>query len=492
MVVPGSPRMVVLVALAALVIPSSDVSATRSQRPLTPTRSVAYLASPQASAPGSTGRLAATRPAAPRWVLTRTDRRTGWVELSSTPTNAASTGAEAAPDGHGYVGAGDFLAGQTVAAGVWSSTVTLKARGTLLITPRVRAYRLDRHGYHLLASATGRAVRLGKKRTRMTLPPVSLPAVSFRAGDRLYLDLGVKVTGAGSASGDGVLHQDNVGAAAALTFPHRVKSPTIGAKVWQPRPGVSWQWQISGKVDPSLPVQMYDIDLFDAQPAASAYRVPGFGTVHVPRGLNAGVISDLHRRGKIVVCYLDTGAYESYRPDAGLFPDVVIGASTGWAGESWLDIRTGSWHYFEPLIVARLDLAKRSGCDGVEPDQNNPWGNSPGFPIALTDQKSWYLEVARLAHDRGLSVGQKNGIETTDAVTIAAFDWNLNEECNKYSECAVLSGYIAAGKAVFQVEYQDESMTTSFCRADNAARFDGLLKRLELGSWRVACQPPRR
>ncbi|MDX6206418.1 MAG: hypothetical protein QOF39_2475, partial [Frankiales bacterium] len=50
MVVPGSPRMVVLVALAALVIPSSDVSATRSQRPLTPTRSVAYLASPQASA----------------------------------------------------------------------------------------------------------------------------------------------------------------------------------------------------------------------------------------------------------------------------------------------------------------------------------------------------------------------------------------------------------------------------------------------------------
>ena len=128
-------------------------------------------------------------------------------------------------------------------------------------------------------------------------------------------------------------------------------------------------------------------------------------------------------------------------------------------GEKWLDIRVASWPQYKALIEARLDLAKRSGCDGVEPDQNNPSGDRAGFAITLADQKAWYLEVARMAHDRGLSVGQKNGIETTDADTIAAFDWNLNEECNMYSECDVLSGFIKAGKAVFQVEYTDEGMT---------------------------------
>lgn len=234
---------------------------------------------------------------------------------------------------------------------------------------------------------------------------------------------------------------------------------------------------------------MYDIDLYDAQPAATSYRVAGFGTVHLDKGINAGVIQALHRRHKKVICYLDTGAWESYRPDERLFPRAVIGRSTGWSGERWLDIRRSAWPRFEPLIVARLDLAARSRCDGVEPDQNNPWGNNPGFAISLKDQKAWYLHIARLAHARGLSVGQKNGIESTDADTIAAFDWNLNEECNLYQECGVLRGYIAANKAVFQVEYVDEGMTAAkFCAADNRARFDGLLKYLDLGAWRHACR----
>lgn len=234
---------------------------------------------------------------------------------------------------------------------------------------------------------------------------------------------------------------------------------------------------------------MYDIDLYDSQAAASKYRVPGFGTVHVDKGVNAGIIGRLHAQGKKVICYVDSGAWERYRPDASLFPRRVIGKSTGWNGERWLDIRHSAWPSFEPLIAARFDLAARSHCDGVEPDQNNPLGNHPGFPITRSIQKAWYLKVAALAHARGLSVGQKNGIETTDAATIAAFDWDLNEECNMYHECRVLRGYIAAGKAVFQVEYADEGMTAAkFCHADNRANFDGLLKHLELGSWRRACR----
>jgi hypothetical protein len=238
-----------------------------------------------------------------------------------------------------------------------------------------------------------------------------------------------------------------------------------------------------------LPLQMYDIDLYDAQPTATSYRVERFGTVHVEKGINPELIKTLHGEGKKVICYVDTGAWEDYRPDASLFPRDLIGKPTGWSGERWLDIRRSAWPALEPLIAARLDIAARSDCDGVEPDQNNPWGNDPGFPITVADQKAWYLRIAALAHARGLSVGQKNGIETTDADTVAAFDWNLNEECNMYEECEVLQQYVAAGKAVFQVEYADEGMTTAtFCRADNTANFDGLLKYRALDGRRQACR----
>lgn len=265
--------------------------------------------------------------------------------------------------------------------------------------------------------------------------------------------------------------------------------------LWKPAPGTSWQWQITETVDTSLDVVMYDVDLFDAVPTPRSYQVPGFGTVMVPAGENPGIIDTLHAQGRVVICYMDSGAFESYRPDAALFPKSVIGAQTyaetgdPWEGEHWLDIRKSSWPKFEPLIAARMDLAKSLGCDGIEPDQNNPIGNDPGFAITIADQKAWYLRVAELAHARGLSVGQKNGIETTDADTVAAFDWNLNEECNQFSECDALEGFIEAGKAVFQVEYDDEGASVaSFCSKDNQRNFDGLLKHLSLNAWRVACR----
>jgi hypothetical protein len=261
---------------------------------------------------------------------------------------------------------------------------------------------------------------------------------------------------------------------------------TTPAAVWHPKPGTTWQWQITGKVNTSVtPAAMFDIDLQDAVPTARAVNVPGFGNVTWPKGDNAGVIAKLHSMGKIVVCYLDSGAWENYRPDAKLFPSAVIGNTTGWTGEKWLDTRSRSWSAFAPIIWARLDLARSIGCDGVEPDQNNPWGNAPGFPITLAQQKAWYLEVARQAHSRNLSVGMKNGIETTDSSTIAAFDWDLNEECFQYDECNVLKGFIAAGKAVFQTEYKTKP--ASFCSAARSMKFSSMKKDYDLDAWRIAC-----
>jgi hypothetical protein len=204
---------------------------------------------------------------------------------------------------------------------------------------------------------------------------------------------------------------------------------------------------------PYRPVAMYDIDLQDAVPSRQRVRIPGFGRVSWPRGVNDHAIAGLHRAGITVVCYLDSGAFESYRPDARLFPSGVIGSSTGWRGERWLDLRPGSRQGFAPIIWGRLRLARRIGCDGVEPDENNPWGNRPGFSITRDDERSWYLDVARHAHRLGLSVGMKNGLEVVDRRTVHAFDWALNEECFYFRECGRMEAFVRAGKAVFQTDY---------------------------------------
>lgn len=271
-----------------------------------------------------------------------------------------------------------------------------------------------------------------------------------------------------------------------------------GGERWVPPPGTTWQWQIVGDVRPPfLPVDMYDIDLEDAvdRPRSIAVDLPGRPIVRWKRGRNAGVIGQLHAAGKKVVCYLDSGAYEAYRPDAHLFPRDVLLNSSGWKDERWLDIRRHRWRTFAPIVWARFDLAKQLGCDGVEPDQNNPVGNlTRGQPrITLAQERAWYLEVARQAHARGLSVGMKNGIEpqVTDDATADAFDWNLNEECFYYGdECAPLQKFIARGKAVFQAEYTDDWRRRSrryrdprtlrdsraFCARARARRFSTLVK----------------
>jgi hypothetical protein len=154
-------------------------------------------------------------------------------------------------------------------------------------------------------------------------------------------------------------------------------------------------------------------------------------------------------------------------------------------GERWLDIRRRSWSRFAPIIWRRLDLAVKLGCDGVEPDQNNPWGNHPGFPITRADQTRWYLKVAAEAHARGLSVGMKNGVESINADTVAAFDWALNEECFQYHECGRYRPFTDAGKAVFQVEYRGDPGV--FCPDASRRGFSSLKKHLQLGPWVVQC-----
>jgi endo-alpha-1,4-polygalactosaminidase (GH114 family) len=257
--------------------------------------------------------------------------------------------------------------------------------------------------------------------------------------------------------------------------------------VWTPPPGTTWQWQLTGVVDESLDVEMYDIDLFEAAPAGLEV---GMGSgVFTEAGPNAGVIDRLHARDVVVICYVSVGSWEAYRPDAGLFPEAALGNPLdGYPDERWLDIREAAWPLWTHRMWARFDLAAALGCDGVEPDNMAPLGNDTGFPVDAAIQKTWWLEIAAQAHARGLSVGQKNGVETTDADTIAAFDWNLNEQCFQYDECDALDAVVAAGKAVFSTEYKGNPK--KFCPELNARGFSTLRKKLKLDAWLRACWTP--
>src|SRR4030067_2696679 len=53
----------------------------------------------------------------------------------------------------------------------------------------------------------------------------------------------------------------------ALRSSHQQHLPIVHnasqADIWRPAPGTTWQWQLTGTIDTSFDVQMYDVDLFD-------------------------------------------------------------------------------------------------------------------------------------------------------------------------------------------------------------------------------------
>ena len=234
--------------------------------------------------------------------------------------------------------------------------------------------------------------------------------------------------------------------------------------IWRPTPRTTWQWQLTGSpVDTSITVQMYDVDLFDTDPA---------------------VVSTLHGLGRKAICYMSAGTWEDWRQDASRFPASVIGTRNGWEGEKWLDIR--NLDVLGPIIEARMDLCKAKGFDGVEPDNVDGYANSTGFPLSSADQLKFNTFLANAAHARGLSIGLKNDLDQVKALE-PLFDWALNEECFRYNECSALTSFVQAGKAVFHVEYNREP--AAFCPTTTALGFSSMKKKLNLDAYRVACDP---
>jgi uncharacterized protein (TIGR03437 family) len=240
-------------------------------------------------------------------------------------------------------------------------------------------------------------------------------------------------------------------------------SAAQNSTVWVPPAQVNWQWQLTSPVDITVDADIYDIDMFDN---------------------DASLVAALHAKGRKVICYVDVGSWEGWRPDAKTFPESVKGkAMDGWPDEKWLDIRR--WDVLGPIMTARMSLCKQKGFDAVEPDNVDGYTNSTGFSLTAADQLSYNRHIAQAAHNLGLSVGLKNDVDQLSEL-VNDFDWALNEQCFRYKECSGYSAFTSAGKSVLQVEY--DLPTTSFCPTANSMNLNSMLKHVSLDAYRSPCR----
>ena len=220
---------------------------------------------------------------------------------------------------------------------------------------------------------------------------------------------------------------------------------------WKPPARPTWYWQLQGRIDNSRAAAVYDVDGFDT---------------------SAQEVARLHVAGRHVVCYIDAGTWERWRPDAHDFPRSVLGRPNGWPGERWLDIR-------QPIVRRILARRFRRQCqskhfDALEPDNVDEYQAHSGFPITAPEQLRYNEWIAGQAHALGLAVLQKNDPDQARALE-PHFDGVLAEQCNQYTECSSFGPYLAAGKPVLDAEYR--LPTTRFCVHDRrlgimAARYN--------------------
>jgi hypothetical protein len=235
---------------------------------------------------------------------------------------------------------------------------------------------------------------------------------------------------------------------------------------WVPSTGESFQIQYDGKLDLSVDAQIYDLDMFET---------------------SASVVAQLHAMGRRVMCYVDVGTWEKWRPDAGKFPKSVLGNPDGhWKGERWLDVRQTT--ILEPIMAHRLELCKRKGFDGVDPDNLDGYENKTGFPLTYADQLTYDSWVAKAAHARGLTADQKGDNDQVKDL-VKTFDFAVVEQCYAQGWCKQFAVYTQQNRLVVDVEYgiSQQRFQTKTCPDTGQYDETAILKKLQLTAWIVTC-----
>jgi len=242
-------------------------------------------------------------------------------------------------------------------------------------------------------------------------------------------------------------------------------SPPAALDWWRPVPGLTWQWQIGdNEIDRSVQADIFDVDLY----------------------VDQAVVDKIHAQGQRVICYISVGSWEDWRPDAGKFPEAVLGKGyEGWSGERWLDIRRID--LLAPILRARLDLCQAKGFDALEPDNIDIHDEDTGFGLSYADQLAYARWLAVEAHARGLAIGIKNAPDMV-ADSLAFFDFAITEDAYFEGWIDEMLPFVVAGKAVLAAEYTDTDMDfASACAWGREHGVSFVLKNRDLDSWLEKC-----
>lgn len=194
-----------------------------------------------------------------------------------------------------------------------------------------------------------------------------------------------------------------------------------------PPPNIDFDYQLGGAAKPAANVGIVARDR-TAAPAAGVYNicyVNGFQTQPNERRFwkrHWGLV--LKRDGKPVL-------------------------DSAW-GEWLLDIRTPAKRAALSRIMSRwISGCAEAGYDAVEFDNLDSWSRSRGL-LTRGQARSYAGLLVDLAHDAGLSAGQKNWAEW-DGSTVG-YDFAIAEECGRWREC---DRYVESyGDEVFVIEYR--------------------------------------
>lgn len=236
----------------------------------------------------------------------------------------------------------------------------------------------------------------------------------------------------------------------------------VSATVGPIRPGMRLQYQLVGAIDDTVPADVFVVDLFET---------------------DAADVGRLVALGRVVVAYVSAGTREPWRPDVDTLAPAAVGAPlASYPNEAWLDITDDS---VRAMQDARLQLAADKGFAGVLLSSLDAHLNDSGHPLTAADQLAYNRWLAERAHRLGLSAGLSSDWPQASALA-DAFDFAVHFNCIAEQRCDELAPFSAAGRAVFDVEFDGDA---TVCAQAERLGLPTTLKRRDLGAFAQICAP---
>ena len=222
-------------------------------------------------------------------------------------------------------------------------------------------------------------------------------------------------------------------------------------------------------------------------PAGAGFDYQLGGGYELPDGVTvvARDSTDEPAAGAYNICYVNgfqtqPGEGASWLADN---PDLVLRDASGdpfvdpgWPDEYLLDTSSAAKRdRIAAQLQAVLTVCLASGFDAIEIDNLDSYSRSAGA-LTFDDNVALATTYARMAHDLGLAIAQKNGAGASEQLRdVVGFDFAVTEECARYDECADYAS--AYGDLVFDIEYSAEYLDAA-CDAVGSA----ILRDLQLSA----------